>query len=122
MIINTSQSPDTYKKKKAPYLNQKMVENYRQNSIVKNGDDKFENKLSEYYSYLKEHGEMYGIVVKEVETYGKNVINFQVGKGNNGSLIKETLKKRWWWTINDDKTKKVSNFIWTQLKEKSFYC
>ena len=46
MIINTSQSPDTYKKKKVPYLNQKMVENYRQNTIVKNGDDKFENKLS----------------------------------------------------------------------------
>ena len=65
---------------------------------------------------------MYGIVVKEVETYGKNVINFQVGKGNNGCLIKETLKKRWWWTINDDKNKKVSNFVWTQLKEKSFYC
>jgi hypothetical protein len=59
--------------------------------------------------------------LKEVEVYGKHTINFYVGKGNNGALIKEVLKKRWWWSMAEDKNKKASNLIWTQLKEKNYY-
>jgi len=46
IINNTSQSPENYKKKKCSYLNQKVVETLKQGSMMKNGDDKFENKLS----------------------------------------------------------------------------
>ena len=46
MIVNTSQSPDNCKKKKVLYLNQKTIENNKQGTIMKNGDDKFENKLN----------------------------------------------------------------------------
>ena len=31
------------------------------------------------------------------------------------------MKKRWWWTLSDEKVKKNSNFIWTQLKDKTYY-
>jgi hypothetical protein len=44
-----------------------------------------------------------------------------VGKGNNGMLIKDLLKKRWWWNISEEKGKRFNSFIWTQLKEKSYY-
>ena len=46
---------------------------------------------------------------------------FTVGKGNNGHLIKDLIKKRWWWTIQDEKNKKTVNFSWTQLKDKNYY-
>lgn len=46
---------------------------------------------------------------------------FTVGKGNNANLIKDLLKKRWWWNIQDDKNKKSINFSWTQLKDKNYF-
>jgi hypothetical protein len=57
-----------------------------------------------------------------VESYARNSITFYVGRGNNGHLIKELLKKRWWWAATEcDKAKKNPNFTWTQLKERGFY-
>jgi hypothetical protein len=42
-----------------------------------------------------------------------------VGKGNNAILIKELIKKRWWWAIGEDKSE--SKLIWSQVKDKSFF-
>ena len=42
-----------------------------------------------------------------------------IGKGNNAGLVKEIIKKRWWWVITDDKTD--CKFVWSQLKDKHFY-
>ena len=38
-----------------------------------------------------------------------------MGLGNNGQLIKGLLKRRFWWSVSDEKSLNV-NFIWTQLK------
>lgn len=97
---------------------QKFMEN-KSIFLKKNGDN-FDNKLQEYRQYVKEGCEFHGIVMREIENYSRYSIMGYVGKGNNGHLIKEVLKKRWWWGLNEEK-KKFCNFIWTQLKEKSYY-
>lgn len=56
------------------------------------------------------------MTVREVESYPRNALMFWVGRGNNGHLIKEIVKKRWWWTYSEDKNKRMQNLIWTQLK------
>jgi len=38
-----------------------------------------------------------------------------IGSGNNGMLIKELLRRRFWWQIVDEKNLDL-NFVWTQLK------
>jgi hypothetical protein len=35
--------------------------------------------------------------------------------------VKEQIKKRWWWVQSDEKNKKMSNFNWTQLKDKTYF-
>ena len=35
--------------------------------------------------------------------------------GNNSKLIRETLKKRWWWS--ETHTMGEADFVWTQLKQ-----
>ncbi len=44
---------------------------------------------------------------------------FYVGKGNNSLLIKSLMKRRFWWTLEEDPKK--ANFVWTQLKITSLY-
>jgi hypothetical protein len=39
---------------------------------------------------------------------------YYIGHGNNSMLIKSLMKRRFWWTLEDDSKK--SNFAWTQLK------
>jgi hypothetical protein len=44
---------------------------------------------------------------------------YYLGKGNNYLLVKSLLKRRFWWTAEEDPKK--ANFVWTQLKINSFY-
>lgn len=44
---------------------------------------------------------------------------FYIGRGNNSMLIKSLMKRRFWWTIEEDYRK--ANFVWTQLKINQFY-
>ena len=39
------------------------------------------------------------------------MFNAFIEKGNNGILVKEILKRRWWWHITDQPAK--ANMIWT---------
>ena len=38
-----------------------------------------------------------------------------VARGNNGAMIKGLLKRRFWWTIVEERTPDCE-FVWTQLK------
>ena len=38
-----------------------------------------------------------------------------VGPGNNGAMIKGLLKRRFWWTIVEERTEDC-HFVWTQIK------
>ena len=51
----------------------------------------------------------------------RKALKVKIRKGNNSHLVKELFKKRWWWTIEDDRDKSKPNFIWSQLKEKIFF-
>ena len=57
MVFNKkSQSPESRSKihdKKGSYLNSKMTDIGKNSTLLKNGDDKFETKLNEYYQYLR---------------------------------------------------------------------
>jgi hypothetical protein len=44
-----------------------------------------------------------------------------VGKGNNSRLVKEMMKKRWWWNVTEDKNAQDVFLTWLQLKDKAFY-
>jgi hypothetical protein len=41
-----------------------------------------------------------------------------VGKGNNGLLVKNIIKNRWWWTLYETLPTELEslNFVWTQLR------
>ncbi|CAD8165580.1 unnamed protein product [Paramecium pentaurelia] len=43
-----------------------------------------------------------------------NIYKAYVGKGNNGMLVRQILKSRWWWSIQDEIEQ--CHFVWTQLK------
>ncbi|CAD8057988.1 unnamed protein product [Paramecium primaurelia] len=43
-----------------------------------------------------------------------NIYKAYVGKGNNGMLVRQILKSRWWWSIQDEMEQ--CHFVWTQLK------
>jgi len=38
-----------------------------------------------------------------------------VGPGNNSAMIKGLLKRRFWWTIVEERTEDC-HFVWTQIK------
>jgi hypothetical protein len=91
-------------------------------TVCLKSDNNFESKLADYLNYVRENCALHGMVAKEVESYTRNSLIFQVGRGNNGQLIKELLKKRWWWAASDgDKAKRSPNFTWAQLKDKTYY-
>jgi hypothetical protein len=43
-----------------------------------------------------------------------------IGGGNNQHLVRELIKRRFWWTIVEEKSMSV-NFIWTQLKVNEYF-
>lgn len=60
------------------------------------------------------------IHLKEISTFKpENKYRFHLGKGNNYLLVKSLLKRRFWWTVEEDVKK--ANFLWTQLKVNYFY-
>ena len=63
----------------------------------------------------------HSLILPEIESYPKNSIIIAIGRGNNAGLIRELFKKRWWWSFNEEKSRKICNMTWTQLKEKTFY-
>lgn len=61
----------------------------------------------------------------KVVDFGENMYRAYIGKGNNQILIKQALRKRWWWSQVEelDKTKDICtkgeiNFVWTQKPKK----
>lgn len=44
-----------------------------------------------------------------------------IGGGNNSPLIKELMKRRFWWQIVQDKGGNDINFLWTQLKVPDYF-
>ena len=75
-----------------------------------------------------DYADVYMHITKLIaSSYGITVVNEgpnkvrrgKVDLGNNGQLIKQTLKKRIWWTVSneDAKTQEIEssvNFMWTQ--------
>ena len=44
-----------------------------------------------------------------------------IGGGNNSPLIKELMKRRFWWTITEERGNYDVNFMWTQLKVHEYF-
>jgi hypothetical protein len=43
-----------------------------------------------------------------------------VGGGNNSPLVRELIKRRFWWQVVEERSLDV-NFVWTQLKLNDYY-
>lgn len=85
----------------------------------------YEHKISTYRDFIFKinlaHGRYDSLDLKEEFNCHKNDNKYRayIGRGNNSLLIKSLLKRRYWWTIEDDH--KTANFIWTQLKINSVF-
>lgn len=44
-----------------------------------------------------------------------------IGPGNNSLLIKSLIKRRFWWSIENDKNLSTINFVWSQLKDNNLF-
>ena len=44
-----------------------------------------------------------------------------VGPGNNSSMIKSLLKRRFWWTVCDNINSEDVSFVWTQIKVNNIF-
>ena len=81
-------------------------------------------KLRSYIKSIREGRKLHHLSEEINREVKKKSLKIRIKKGNNSSLIKWLFKKRWWWTIEDekqDKEKARPNFIWSQLKQKSFF-
>jgi len=43
-----------------------------------------------------------------------------IGPGNNSALVKELIKRRFWWQICEERNLD-HNFVWTQLKVNDYF-
>ena len=78
-----------------------------------------ENKVEIYRDFLWKVNFSNGLYVDgEVEL--KKPYKVYVGNGNNSSLIKILMKRKFWWVLVDKITNDV-NFVWTQLKVASVF-
>ena len=50
----------------------------------------------------------------------QNKYKAYIGSGNNATLIKNLIKRRFWWTVTDNKSTDI-NFVWTQLKYNDYF-
>ena len=48
-------------------------------------------------------------------------LKFYICPGNNGSIVKSTLKSRFWWVEGKKDDFRDANFIWTQWTKKSHF-
>ncbi|CAM6001490.1 unnamed protein product [Sphagnum balticum] len=80
----------------------------------------YEHKISTYRDLIFNvnfgHGRFDPLILKDDMNYHKNDYKFRacIGRGNNSLLIRSLLKRRFWWTFDDDP--KNCHFVWTQLK------
>ena len=106
----------------------KNVDNYSSDTkIIEEKKRGIKNRLHELQSLKELNREEKNKIFKVIRMEFQNLINNSnylsiknpeynfrayVEKGNNGILVRELLKKRWWWHIEErDITK--ANLIWT---------
>ena len=58
---------------------------------------------------------------REEELKGDKRYRAWIGGGNNSPLVRELIKRRFWWQITEDRTNLDVNFIWTQLKLPDYF-
>jgi len=71
-------------------------------------------KLDAYRDFLFKINFTNSLYIKSRED-GDRPFKIFVGFGNNASLIKGIMRRRYWWQLSD-KITEDTNFIWTQLK------
>lgn len=81
--------------------------------------------LEEKFAYFHDfrHKIMLSNRIKVVPV-GSGAYKAFIAKGNNGMLIKQALRKRWWWTLVDELEKEGDpplNLIWTQRPKKFLF-
>ena len=79
-------------------------------------------KLTAYLNFIKEQRRLHNMSEEALQTGKKRNLRVRIKKGNNSVLIRDLFKKRWWWSIDEDKESKGKcNFTWSQLKDKNYF-
>lgn len=87
----------------------------------------YDNRIHTYRELIFKVNIAHGIYAEtekdlNIEYAFKNEMRYKawVGSGNNGNLIKGLIKRRFWWTLLEEKSLNA-NFIWTQLRVNEFF-
>jgi hypothetical protein len=84
----------------------------------------YDQKIFSYREFLfmmnLAHRKFDHLTLKEAGTFkNEDKYKYYMGRGNNSLLVKSLMKRRFWWTQEDDY--KQANFVWTQLKINNYY-
>lgn len=63
-------------------------------------------KLRSYIKSIKEGRKLHNLTEEISREIKKKNLRVRIKRGNNSTLIKWLFKKRWWWTIEDEKEDK----------------
>ena len=75
-------------------------------------NERVRERLTAYHDFLWKVNYSNGLYVKPTEE--ETMYKAFIGKGNNSNLIRNILRRRFWWNIVD--RNEGCNFVWTQLK------
>ena len=107
----------TIKSNKMKYKNSQPIPIWR----VKPPEDKdkFEWKEKVYRKYLEHIAKSNNMTILEDSTPVGHQYEYFIGRGNNSYLVKQALKRRFWWTNGSrDNEWDEFSFIWTQWRRK----
>lgn len=74
--------------------------------------------MKEYHDDIKRTWQLNGMV-REIPGNYQQAPKYTIRPGNNSKMIKNIMRKRWWWVPEEDM--RESQFVWAQLKEKSMF-
>ena len=72
---------------------------------ISKSDALINTKLKYYLSSVREGRKLHNLSEELNKEAKKKGLRVKVRRGNNSQLIKWLFKKRWWWTIEEDKEK-----------------
>ena len=96
--------------------NEKSVQRGVNGPVVNNRDSS--TVTNKYYAHMEVIYKLsYANAIVSYPSPTQPMYKCYIGNGNNGFLIRNLIKTRWWWTCVDSPESADINFIWTELKK-----
>ena len=115
--VSNSPSPPKSKVGKTKYLYEKLagVENNPREQTNYIYDKRIKSFTDLLFKLQYAHNIYINLDLKNEELNNRSRrVKYYVGPGNNSSMIKGLLKRRYWWVMSEDRNQ--CSFVWTQIK------